>query len=150
MLYLLFNYIMIIIVWLFNYLFYYYLVSVCYHYSHLWCHSLAPNWTAISSGCLHDLCLSILFSIGLVRWRSEAFMKPRHALAAYISRATTVGSVDLLECGIVESAWSQHTQRIYYLCTGSHQSLNLSWKYLPFLFCLLILFYWRHRHCLFL
>ena len=23
-----------------------------------------------------------------------------------------------------------------------------SWKYLPFLFCLLILFYWRHRHCL--
>ena len=27
---------------------------------------------------------------------------------------------------------------------------DLSWKYLPFLFCLLILFYWRHRHCLFL
>ena len=27
---------------------------------------------------------------------------------------------------------------------------DLSWKCLPFLFCLLILFYWRHRHCLFL
>ena len=47
MLYLLFNYIMIIIVWLFNYLFNYYLVSVCYH-------SLIANWQPTSSGCSHD------------------------------------------------------------------------------------------------
>jgi len=40
-------------------------VSVCYHYySHLWCHWHQTEQPT-SSGCSHDLCLSILFSIGL-------------------------------------------------------------------------------------
>ena len=64
MLYLLFNYIMIIIVWLFNYLFLL-LFSVSLLPLLPLVVPLAPNWTAMSYGCLHDLCLSILFSIGL-------------------------------------------------------------------------------------
>jgi len=55
-----------------------------------------------------------------MRWRPEAFMKPRHALAAYISRTTT------LECGIVARMISTYaTFALYCLCTGGHQSLNM-------------------------
>jgi len=43
---------MIIIVWLFNYLFCYYLGSVCYHYSHLWHQTEQPHLRAARTTCV--------------------------------------------------------------------------------------------------
>jgi len=52
---------MIIIVWLFNYLFYYYLVSVWYHYSHLLCYN-CMLYLSYHFVCMHVYFVFSLFS----------------------------------------------------------------------------------------
>jgi len=48
----------------------------------------------------------------LMRWRSDALVKPRHALAAYVRRATTVARyIDVLQSRSVQSVAAQHSQR---------------------------------------
>jgi len=53
----------------------------------------------------------------LMRWRSDALVKPRHALAAYVRRATTVARyVDVLQSRIVQSVAAQHPRVRIALC----------------------------------
>ena len=61
------------------------------HYSHLWCHWHRTEQST-SSGCLHDLCLSILFSIGFgADQRLCYYSAPAHGARAtveYLRQAT--------------------------------------------------------------
>jgi len=53
----------------------------------------------------------------LMRWRSDAWVKPRHALAAYVRRATTVARyIDVLQSRIVQSVAAQHSRVRIALC----------------------------------
>jgi len=62
----------------------------------------------------------------LMRWRSDALVKPRHALAAYVRRATTlVRYIDVLQSRSVQSVAAQHPQRGICLCARRHESLNV-------------------------
>ena len=48
----------------------------------------------------------------LMRLRSDALVKPHHALAAYVRRATTVARyIDVLQSRSVQSVAAQHSQR---------------------------------------
>ena len=61
-----------------------------------------------------------------MRWRSDALVKPRHALAAYVRRATTVAwYIDVLQSRSVQSVAAQHSQRVICLCARRHESLNV-------------------------
>ena len=61
-----------------------------------------------------------------MRWRSDALVKPRHALAAYVRRARTVARyIDVLQSRSVQSVAAQHSQRVICLCARRHESLNV-------------------------
>ena len=59
----------------------------------------------------------------LMRWRSDAWVKPCHALAAYVIQATTVAwCIDVLQSRIVQSVTAQHSWTISWVSVMTRSS----------------------------
>ena len=86
---------------------------------------LVANWTATSSGCLHDLCLSILFSIGL----GPTHRPPTDSCLVLIGhpRHTRVSP------GIPQSFAYSSIQLVRHLCVVSYRFVDGVFNFWPVL-----------------